>query len=238
MQKPIRFKSKLLSIEEINHKLRYLRFGSPDNFSFKPGQYVLANIPTESGKTLKRQYSLANPPGTKGYFELIITLVDDGPGSSYFFGLNEGDEVDFMGPMGLFTIREGELEQGATFISTGTGIAPFRSIVQDLAEKSCPEQLTIIAGYRYEEDALFEDEFKELSEKCKNFNYYQILSKPRDPKYTGFKGHVELLVHHAWDQIKDNTFYLCGLKEMVEETRNLLLSKGVAKEKIRFERYD
>lgn len=237
MIKPRKFTSTLLSIEELNPKLRLFTFSAPEGFKFNAGQYVMAMIPAQ-GNLLKRQYSIANPPNQANHIHLAITKVQDGAGSNYFFDLKPKSKVDFMGPMGLFTIRQGELEQGATFISTGTGIVPFHSMIKELLSQKCKSKLTLIAGYRHEKDVLFEKEFKDLAVNCKNFNYYQILSKPQNPNYKGFKGHVEVLVHHNWDQINGDTFYLCGLKEMVEETRNLLQNKGIPKPQIRMERYD
>lgn len=238
MIKPIKFKSRLLHVCEACEKTKYFKFSIPNDFTFIPGQYVLATIPTTGDKPIKRQYSIASSPATKDHIELAITKVDYGPGSTHFFRMKKGDEIEFMGPMGLFTMRENELQNDVVFISTGTGIAPFRSMSEHLLKSGFSNKITVIAGYRYEEDILYEGEMMRLNDEFDNFEYLRILSRPRLSAYEGPKGHVEILINEHWEDLKDRTFYICGLKAMLDETCKLLETKGIPKDRIRFERYD
>jgi len=73
--------------------------------------------------------------------------------------LKEGDRVNVMAPMGHFFLKENAKEQDIVFVSTGTGIAPFRSMIPMLLAEDHFKTITLIAGYRHEEERLYHDGF-------------------------------------------------------------------------------
>ena len=80
------------------------------------------------GKWHTRAYSIASPPRTDGTFDVVLNRVEEGFMSNWLCDIEVGTDVSFHGPHGLFTMREPKHD--AVFIATGTGIAPFRSMVQ------------------------------------------------------------------------------------------------------------
>ncbi|MBI5389865.1 FAD-dependent oxidoreductase [Candidatus Woesearchaeota archaeon] len=229
------FSGKLLAVKELAPEVRHFVFEVPSTFTFLPGQYVFVQIPLSDGKHLKKPYSIASSPHQQGTLELCLNLVKGGQGSGYLFQLKRGETVDFTGPMGRFTIHGPD--KPAIFIATGTGIAPFRSMISTLLTSGKQQSFILLAGYRKEDSELYGDTFRELAREHRNFSYHSIISQPH-PTSAGKKGRVQLLVEKYLPPLFTGDIYLCGLREMVDETTKLLLSKGIDESRIHFERYD
>jgi CDP-4-dehydro-6-deoxyglucose reductase len=226
--KPIKFKSEIHEIKQLTSDAKLFKFTIPEGFSFEPGQYV-SMILDKEGERIRRPYSIASVPN-KDYFELCIKIMPESISSKVVDSLKVGDKVNFIGPLGSFKVNSGSKD--IVFVSTGIGITPFRSMINYLLKNGFDKKITLIEGYKYQDDVLFDDEFKDLEEKYDNFDYYKILSREGDEK-----GHVQELVEENIDKLKSADFYLCGLKEIVNSMKELLLEKGILKEDIYFEDY-
>ena len=104
-------------------------------------------------------------------------------------------------------------------------------MLMEYVPKHPQKRCTLIFGVRSKEDLFLHQELQELAEKHLHFRYIPTLSRDA---WEGSMGRVQA---HLPENMQEKTFYICGLKEMVLETQALLISKGVAKEKIRVERY-
>ena len=230
----MRFEAELLDVKQLTLTVKHFTFSVPDGFSFIPGQYVSLLVPFLDGKLVKRPYSIASSPSQKGVINLTIKNVEGGHGTSFLFTMQKGDTLTFIGSLGAFTLRN--KESNLVFISTGTGIGPFRSMIKDLLEHGAQQQVYLFTGYRYEEEILYDEEFTTLAKKYTNFHYYTIFSQPKNT--TSEKGRVQDLLAKHLPQDFQGDFYLCGLHDMIDETKTFLEGKGFAKEHIYFERYD
>ena len=120
-----------------------LRLVDPLEFVFASGQSICLEI--SSGRTsqpVQRYYSLASPPSQPNRLVLLLSVADQGPGSSYMFNRKVGEEIQFLGPKGSFCLREDE-NRDILFVATGTGIAPFRSMLHDLFERNLTNTVTL-----------------------------------------------------------------------------------------------
>src|SRR5690348_16051372 len=118
----------LIESEERAPGLRHFVFeaeGGPLHFA--PGQFVSFSHEI-GGREITRAYSIASAPNGSPRFDLCLNLVEDGHFSPHLFAMQPGDRVEMREPLGLFTLRRPERE--ALFIATGTGIAPFRAMLQ------------------------------------------------------------------------------------------------------------
>ncbi len=224
-----KFKSKILKTDYINKTTKHITISTPDDFDFYPGQFISIII-TINGEELRRPYSIASSP-RPNQLDLCIKILPNGKSTPTIAKLNEGDEIDVMGPMGTFIIKDQSLTKPITFISTGTGVAPFRSIIANLLEYNFEKPITLLTGYRYNDDILYEQAFKELTEKYSNFSYQRILSREGDRT-----GYVQILIDDNLNLESD--YYICGLKDMVNSVKEHLAEKGIPKENIFFEKYD
>ena len=126
------------------------------------------------------------------------------------------------------------------FIATGTGIAPFRSMLHWLvADPSRHEnkQLWLVFGSRTENDIYYHQEFLRLAEAHKNFHYMPTLSRGA-LDWQGLRGYVQEHVPGIVAGRTDMHAYVCGLDKMIRANRDLLKSLGWDRKSIRYEKYD
>lgn len=207
------------------------------NFVFTPGQFVYV-IDRQNAKEITRAYSIASPrDGSR--FELCLNRVEDGVVSPYLFDLHPGDEVEIGEPLGSFTLRHPE--RSAVFVATGTGIAPFRSMLLDHLPKTQP-RITLLFGVRYERGLLYRAELEMLAEKYASFRFLPTITQPGE-SWQGRTGRVqshldEALAIRTPEDLNTTDVYICGLKSMVDGIREELKQRGFEPSQIICEKYD
>lgn len=228
-------KAQLLESLVIAPEVKHFVFEVPavEQFFFAPGQFV-SFTETFGGKNVTRAYSIASAPqGNR--FDLCLNRVPDGRFSPYLFRMQPGDEVEFTGPMGYFVLRDAAHD--AVFVATGTGIAPFRSMLHTYLQQHTEKRFTLILGVRYEQGILYRGEFEQLAREHKNFRFWPTLSRPGDD-WTGRTGHVQKHVPDAIGERRDLDVYICGLKLMVDDVRAMARALGFERKQIIYEKYD
>jgi len=224
-----KFDSKLVKIENLTIDVKQFTFTVPKDFNFIPGQFVTLGL-KNTDEVIKRSYSMGSIV-KNGTIELCIKIVENGKLTPKLDILKVGIEVEMLGPLGKFILEEESKDKNIIFVSTGTGIAPFRTMIQALFKAGDMHNILLIAGYRVEAGILYQDELREVEKVHKNFKHKVILSKPK----TGKGGHVQVLVEKNFDPKAH--YYICGLKEMVNGVKELLESKGIGEDQLFFERY-
>ncbi|NJL76697.1 MAG: hypothetical protein HC892_18430, partial [Saprospiraceae bacterium] len=109
--------------------------------SFKAGQFVTMDLPIHE-KRLKRlrSYSIASAPSNDNILEFCIVQLEGGMATNYFFNeVNVGTSILFKPPSGVFILPE-PITKDLVFICTGTGVAPFRSMLFDIFNHKKPHQ--------------------------------------------------------------------------------------------------
>lgn len=206
-------------------------------FTFKPGQFVMLDLPIES-KITNRSYSIASAPAEDGVFELIIVLNPDGKGTPYMWeNYRVGTQVPVAGALGKFILPE-SIENDICFIATGTGIAPLRSMMHHIINRNLPHKNSyMIFGNRTEGDILYRNEMEELSKENPFFRFIPVLSRAGE-SWEGKRGYVHPVYEELFADKRPCTFYLCGWKNMIMEARERLTAMGYEKSSIKFELYD
>ncbi len=208
-------------------------------FDFKAGQFVVMDLPI-SDKRLKRwrSYSIANPPDGGRVLEFCISRYEPGAGTRFFFEeAGVGTAIRFKGPEGGFYLRE-PIEKDLVFICTGTGIAPFRSMIQDLRNRQTPHKnLHLIFGTRTETGILYGQEMEALAGELPGFRYDVALS--RQPEWPGFRGYVHQIYEAAYATARpDILFYICGWSAMVDDAvAKLIVEMGYDRSQVIYELY-
>lgn len=224
-------------IDETKNTRRYfIQAKEQERFDFKPGQFVTLDLPIHEKKNKRwRSYSIASCPDGSNIFELVIVLVEDGLGTNYLFkSINVGDELLFRGPSGVFTLPD-TLEHDYFMICTGTGIAPFRSMITDIwYNKKNSGNLYLIFGTRTRQDLLYHEELSQLSDQFEHFQYLPTLSREQ---WSGRSGYVHDIYRELASNKPDAHFLLCGWKNMIDEARKNLAEMGYDKSAIHFELY-
>jgi len=228
----------------LSEKTKHLEFVVEEvsSFDFAAGQFISVREP-HGDKFITRAYSIASPPRGNNTFDLCLNRVDEGFMSNYLCDREIGETAHFHGPHGLFVMKP-EMED-LVFISTGTGVAPFRSMVHRLfgqdgsgQQRHNGRQIYLVYGTRYPEDVYYREEFEQLAREQPNFHYVATLSRPPET-WRGAHGYVQEHVRQIVGQRKDMHAYICGLNEMVSSMRKFLVEEcGWEKKRVIYERYD
>lgn len=227
-------RARLVSSREIAPNTRHFEFEAPDwTAAFVPGQF-LSLTRTFGEDEITRAYSIASPPDGHR-FALCANLVNEGHFSPFLFSLTPGDEIDFKGPYGAFILRRPVSD--SIFVATGTGIAPFRSILHANLREHADRRFTLIFGVRHEYGLLYNDELLALARTCPNFDYQPTLTRPPD-HWTGRTGRVQQHTLALLGERRDMDVYICGLREMVDDLRSKLKETGLDRKRIVYEKYD
>jgi NAD(P)H-flavin reductase len=164
-----------------------------------------------------------------------LNLVEEGAFSPLLFEMRPGAEVECKGPYGVFVFREPLSD--SILVATGTGITPFRAMLQDRLPREQERQFTLVFGARYENGLLYRHEFLEMEKKYPNFRFVPTLTRPENG-WTGRSGRVHAHVADELGDRRDVDVYICGMAEMVNELRTSLKEKGLDRKRIVVEKYD
>lgn len=215
----------------------FFRVPSVTSFDFKPGQFVMLELPIPA-KVNTRSYSIASAPDGTNTFELIIVINENGLGTPYLFNnVTIGSVIKCAGPLGKFTLPA-QLDHDVVMVATGTGIAPFRSMLHYIKAHQLPRKnVYLVYGNRFEKDILYKNELEHMcdtDEHC--FYFHPVLS--REDGWQGAKGYVHPVYEEILADRRPAYILLCGWSSMVREARDRLYAMGYTKEQVHFELYD
>lgn len=224
------YKAKILQIHAIGDVIKHFYVEKPSGFEYQPGQFI--TLISQSG--LKRSYSIAN--WDEAHLELCISLKPDGKYTPELWQAQIGDFISFEGPFGNF-VAPPILEKELCLICTGTGIAPFRAMIQYyLSAKNRPtSKVHLISGNRFLNEQIYSDEFAQLDYENDFFNYWPIQSREQ---INGAQGYVHVIYQKIFADGRDANFMICGWDAMCREARNNLKSMGYTRKQYSIEEYD
>lgn len=230
---------KIIRIEQETYNTRRYWIEVPEltSFDFVPGQFVTLDLPIHEKPNKRwRSYSIASWPDGTNVYELIILLLEGGAGSTWLFNdAKIGTEIPFRGAQGIFTLPP-KIDTDIFLICTGTGIAPFRSMINyiHLHNIQISRNIYIIFGCRKKEDILYYNELTELQEKLPGFRYIPTLSREH---WEGHHGYVHKIYEDLCTNKQDALFFLCGWRHMIDEAKKRITDMGYSKKSIHTELY-
>lgn len=207
---------KVLELKEMSERSYLLKMERHD-LDFIPGQFFILGQDKDS---TAREYTIYS--GTSNdYLEFLITEVPGGEVSPILKKSQPGDVLQVEGPRGYFELETDPAFKGKhIFIASGSGIAPFRSMVLSYPELN----YEIIHGARYLADCFNLEDYK------KN-RYTTCITREEAGNYQGRV--TDYLRENPVN--KENMFYICGNTEMLFEVYDILTKQGVTRESIRVE---
>ena len=214
-------------------KVFRLRFPPDARFDFIAGQYVMVDLPRDAG-VVQKAYSIASPPTQQGTIDLCIKLVEGGYVSTYFHQqVQVGTRLTIYEAQGFFVDRGGDHER--LYVATGTGIAPIRSMVHALYASGCNGKMSLYFGVRYEDEILYEEEWRRLQAEHPTFRFHPTVSRPKT--WQGDTGWVQDLLRKYLTDPTTKEAYVCGVVPMVKAVKPLLMELGVPRGQIHTEKY-
>ena len=213
-------------------------------FPFKAGQYCVLGLPPDAprapgsepepprdekqqGRLIRRAYSIASSSKENEYLEFYVTMVASGEFTPRLFALRTGDRI-WLGPKatGLFTLSEVPDHAHLLLLSTGTGLAPYMSMLRgELLRAGEARRIAVVHGARYSWDLGYRAELESLARQYERFVYLPSITRPEeDPEWTGDSGYLQEQL--ATGQIAARSdiplvpalthVFLCGNPAMIE----------------------
>jgi len=220
---------------------------------FTPGQYTVLGLPASAprcpmadpdttelppDKYIRRAYSITSASIAKQYLEFYISLVRSGELTPRLFNLNIGDRLWISGKStGFFTLDEVSPEKNVILAATGTGLAPYMSMIRsELTRNFRQGRFAVIHGAYHSWDLGYHSELVTLERMSPNFTYIPIISSPEEEPmpWTGETGFVQKLwlerkIEEAWGlkPTPENTnVFLCGHPLMIEAMEEIIKKEG------------
>ena len=152
--------------------------------------------PSALEKPIRRAYSIASSSREREYVEFFVTLVASGQLTPRLFELGLGSRL-FLSPKatGLFTLDDVPGEHHVVFLSTGTGLAPYMSMLRTHLLCGEPRKFVVLHGARVSWDLGYRAELETLDRLCGNFAYVPSITRPaEDPSFSGATGRLQSLI--------------------------------------------
>lgn len=214
-----------------------LRTDTPQEFSFKAGQFVMLNVPQGEAKPVLRAYSIASDDRLKNGFRLLFKFVENGIASTFIWNLKGGELLNFTGPFGKVFFHEPPTEQ-IVFLNTGTGLSQHICYLLSKKEQFPHLRYRMLFGVRSEKDMYYQKEIEALTKELSDFKFEFVLSRPQE-NWTGKKGYVQNFISEFDYKNIPTTFYLCGNGGMIKDVKHQLLEvDGLDKSRIWSEAFD
>ena len=248
----LKLNSIITNIIKVSDSMHIIRV-KPDEWKlppFKAGQFIVLGLPgsyprvegatgefkkQDPDKMIRRAYSIASS-STDEYVEFYISLVRSGSLTPRLWNLNIGDKIYMSSkPTGMFTLDRVDENQNVILISTGTGVAPYMSMLRtDALHRE--GKIVIMQGASNSWDLGYYSELKLLSNMFPKFIYFPTITEP-DKEPAGWSGDTRF-IQDIWvdsefsEKIgfkpqKDNTHvFLCGNPLMINAMKDVLHKQG------------
>jgi len=235
------YATEVASLRDLTYDIKEvtLKLKDPAEIALSAGKYVQFVVPAYelTPDPVYRAYSVASIPSRKDTVELEIRLVPNGICTTYvFMHLKVGDPVTINGPYGDFYLRDSDRD--IIFVAGGSGMAPIKSILLDLAEKGSARKATYFFGARAVRDLFLVDEMKALEKKLPNFRFVPALSNPLpEDQWRGETGLITEVLDRNFAALDHHEAYLCGITGMIDASIKVLKAKGLPEDLIFYDKF-
>lgn len=208
-------------------------FKPETKINFRPGQYLLVELPVTDPKGNDRSFSIASSPT-----EDVIIISTRQTGSIFkkkFESLRKGEPIEAKGPYGSFTLDE---SKPAIMLSGGIGITPLRCMIKYATDKKLATKITLFYANRNPEEIAFRNDLDNWLKENKNIKIVYTVNEADNENWTGLRGFIDEKMIKSNSKITKNTlFYICGPPAMVDAMVNLLKTMKIDDSRIRIEHF-
>lgn len=228
---------KVLSVHRWAHNLFSFTMTRPAHFKFTAGQFARIGLMV-NGELVVRAYSVVSSPFDEN-LEFFSIVVPDGAFTSNLQHLEIGDELYLdKTAYGYLTLARYQLPlaHDLWLLATGTGLAPFLSMLQDFETWTKYQHIHLIYSVRSIAELAYVDRIQEIAESFgeghTGFKFVPIIT--RDPNATLHdrlpvlieNGELEKVVGLSLNPATSHVM-LCGNPQMVEDTKDALKQRGL-----------
>ena len=212
---------------------------------FMPGQYMTVGVVAD-GRMLQRPYSVASAPSTadtQGY-ELFVRHVPVVRFTTALWRLQVGHRMRMIGPKGRFMLEPDDARTHL-YVSTGTGIAPFISMIRETMAQGKPRRTVLLNGCSFEDELGYREELEAWErDPAYRLSYVPTVSRPGDPRNAGWPGRTGRAEQVITDICKEfglrsdkTVVYICGNPEMILNAEGALMDRGFPEFHVKKELY-
>nr|WP_315209377.1 benzoate 1,2-dioxygenase electron transfer component BenC [uncultured Albidiferax sp.] len=196
---------------------------------FLPGQYVNIDVP---GSGQHRSYSFSSAPGSQR-MTFMIKQVPGGLMSGWLGSAQAGQPLQMTGPLGSFYLRA--VTRPLLFLAGGTGLAPFLSMLEVLAQQDAKQPVHLIYGVTRDQDLVMVDRLAEYASRIPGFTYSTCVADPQTTHtHQGYvTQHMPAEVLHGGNV----DVYLCGPPPMVDAVQKHFKAAGIAPASFHYEKF-
>jgi len=209
-------------------------------FPFEPGQYATLGL-MGSEKLVQRPMSVSSSADDLSEYEFFIRRVEGGGFTPLLWQRSVGDAINIKGPKGKFLLQDDG--RRALFVASGTGLAPFISMIETLRDRGQTRDIVLLHGVSYDYDLAWRQQLTDLQDGGHfPLRYVATISRPQHcPDWSGCTGRVETIVESQLDEHgltpETATIYLCGNPEMITAVEEIAAARGFPPEQVRKELY-
>jgi ferredoxin--NADP+ reductase len=202
---------------------------------------AIAAAAADPERMIRRAYSIASESRADEYLEFYLTMVSSGELTPRLFCLQLRDRL-YVGPkaVGVFTLAKAAPHKHILMIGTGTGLAPYMSMMRSDLVCGGPRHFVVVHGARFSWDLGYRTELTGLARHCPNFHYVPVITRPQeDVTWKGRSGYLQNVI--ASDAIEQETgialtpenfdIYLCGNPGMIETVIEWAEARGFVRDK-------
>ena len=227
----------VLSVHRWTNTLFSFTMTRPAHFKFTAGQFARIGLKV-ADELVVRAYSVVSSPFDET-LEFFSIVVPDGAFTSNLQHLKIGDELYLEKvPYGFLTLARYQLPlpKDLWLLATGTGLAPFISMLQDFETWSKYEKINLVYSVRTASELAYIERIQEIAETFgegyTGFKFIPIIT--RDPKATLHERLPALIENGELEKVagfefnpKTTHVMLCGNPQMVDDTKDALKARGL-----------
>jgi ferredoxin-NADP reductase len=207
-------------------------------FDFLPGQFLQVEVEPETGKPVRRSYTIASSPTQRGHVELTVKREEQGVVSRFLHDqVKVGDHIKVSGPFGSFTFTGSDADS-IVLIAGGVGITPMMSVLRYLTDTAWPGEIFFVYGARSTEEFVFRLELEQLERRHERLHVLAAMHRSPGTVWLGPEGNItKEMLQAAVPDVARRRIHLCGPPPMMTAIKRLLTELGVPEAQIHSEAF-
>ncbi|MCM2346082.1 benzoate 1,2-dioxygenase electron transfer component BenC [Acidovorax soli] len=225
-----KFSGTVAGVERYSDSAYELALEVPEDApAFLPGQYVNIGVP---GSGQHRSYSFSSATGASR-MTFLIKQVPEGLMSSWLTSAQAGSKLEMTGPLGSFYLRP--VTRPLLFLAGGTGLAPFLSMLETLAQQGCIQPIHMLYGVTRDQDLVMVDRLEGYARRIPGFTFGTCVADAS----TSHPHQGYVTDHMAPAALHDGNVdvYLCGPPPMVDAVQRHFKAAGIAPASFHYEKF-
>lgn len=232
---PKPYVTQFVSKEELTNDTYTFHFKKPKDFQFSPGQYNrwTLNLENPDNRGSSRYFTIASSPLDESFINITTRVIK----SSFKLklqNLSEGDNMNFFGPLGNFTLDEEDVRP-KVFLAGGIGITPYYSMLSFVYQKKLTNRICLLASFSTEQEAIFYEELTKIPNELPNVQVVYTLTKEELPGFES--GRIDDGKIRKYSDPENSVYYIVGPPAMVSAMEEMVKNMGISEDRIRIENF-